>query len=287
MTPTFSSIKDKLKNLFFEQDGKKEVLNKGLIKKVTISFSILGIVALLFGESQPLIQSRQSKSDFTANPNMRGTSLQIPNHNVQIVESPKTVRPPRTPQKFLGPALIARPGAQDILPGTIVTALLQTAATDGPVKAVLSESVIIDGEERLPVGAILIGIGQSQESRVSVQFGKAIVAGVGAVEINAVALDQGDQLVGLQASRMNEEVIHLGASIGLNFVGGMAEGFKEKSGQAGAAIETPNARNALLNGASKAALEQSRAMMEQTKNKKYSLKVDSGTPVLIFFNGNR
>lgn len=279
-----SSLKEWIKNLLFQQDGKKQVLNKGLIKKITLLFGILGVTALFFGEQPPLVQR---KSDFVAQSNSKTNSIDIPNHEPQIVSRIPERKASSSLQKFLGPSLIARPGAHEILPGTIVTAKLQTAATDGPVKAIITESVIIDGEERLPIGSVLIGLGQSQDSRVTVQFGKVIVAGQGAVEINAVALDQEDQLVGIQASQMNQEMIHLGASIGLNFVGGVAEGLKEKSGQAGVAIEAPTTRNALLNGASKAALDEAHSLMEETKNKKYSLKVESGTPILIFFHGGR
>lgn len=279
-----SSIKELIKNLIFQQEGKKQVLNKGLIKKITALFAVLGVAALFFGEQPPLAQR---KSDFTVQSNSKTNSIEIPNHNPQIISKVPERKAANIPQKFLGPSLIARPGAHEILPGTIVAAKLQTAATDGPVKALITESVIVDGEERLPAGSVLIGLGQSQDTRVTVQFGKAIVTGQGAVEISAVALDQEDQLVGIQASQMNQEMIHLGASIGLNFVGGVAEGLKEKSGQAGATIEAPTTRNALLNGASKAALDEAHSMMEETKNKKYSLKVESGTPILIFFNGNR
>lgn len=284
MSLQVSSLKEWVKNLLFQQEGKKQVLNKGLIKKTTVLFAVLGVAALFFGEQPPLVQK---KSNFTAQSNSKVNSIEIPNHDPQIVSKIPKRYTSIPSQKFLGPSLIARPGAHEILPGTIVAAKLQTAATDGPVKAIITEGVIVDGEERLPVGSVLIGLGQSQDSRVSVQFGKAIVAGQGAVEINAVALDQEDQLVGIQASQMNQEMIHLGASIGLNFVGGVAEGLKEKSGQAGATIEAPTTRNALLNGASKAALDEAHSMMEETKNKKYSLKVESGTPILIFFNGNR
>lgn len=284
MNLQISSIKGWIKNLLYQQDGKKQILNKGLIKKTSFLFLFLGVMALFFGAETPL---PQKKSDFTAQTNSKINSVEIPSHNPKILHKMPEKKSDRLPRKFLGPALIPRPDANEILPGTIVSAKLQTAATDGPVKAIITESVIIDGDEILPVGSVLIGIGQSHDDRVTVQFGKAILNDHGVVSINAVALDQEDQLVGIQASQMDQEMIHLGASIGLNFVGGVAEGLKEKSGQAGVTIEAPTARNALLNGASKAALEKAHSMMEETKNKKYSLKVESGTPILIFFNSNR
>jgi len=130
-------------------------------------------------------------------------------------------------------------------------------------------------------------MGQSQQSRVTIKFYKAIIDESQILEIDAIALDQEDQLVGLQSSKFDSEAVKLGSSIGLNFVGGVAQGMKERSGENGAAVEKNTASNALLNGAAQASLEHSKYLLESTKNEKPSLTVDSGTPILIFFNGSK
>jgi hypothetical protein len=189
--------------------------------------------------------------------------------------------------KFPGPLVVARPGAGEIMPGTISKGILQTPATDGPVKAVLAEDIIANGDVKIPTGSILLGLGQSQQFRVTIKFFKAILNNNQVLEIDAIALDQEDQLVGLQSSKFDSDAVKLGSSIGLNFVGGVAQGLKERSGENGASVEKNTTSNALLNGAAQASLEHSKYLLESAKNEKVSLSVDSGIPLLIFFNGSK
>ena len=276
------SFKEKIQNIFFQQDGKKKTINKKLLRRVSVGMSLLGLFAIVLGEPSSMIKK---KTDFqTTNMPNETQSIYFPEHKTETTE-----KPPNTNRsvisKLPGPSLIFRPGVNEILPGTISKARLQTAATDGPVKAVLTEDVVVNGEVKIPIGSVLIGLGQSLDLRVGVQFSRAIIGEKDVIKIGAVALDFNDQLVGLQASKISGEAIRLGASIGLNFVGGMAEGLKDRTGINGAVVEQSTVRNALLNGASKASLEQARSMMEEAKNRKISLMVDSGVPLLIFFNG--
>ncbi len=277
-------LKEKFESIVFEQDGKKKTISKKLMRRVSISFGLLGILAILIGEPKRTIKKA---TEFTGWQNVGSRNLNsIPDH--------KTSEPRRAtklhqvqPTKLPGPMTVLRPGANEILPGTIVKAVLQTSATDGPVKAVLIEDVVVNGEVKISSGSMVIGVGQSLESRVGIQFHKAIVNEREVLEINAVALDSEDQLVGLQASRLGSESVRLGASVGLNFVGGLAEGMKERTGVNGASVEQNTTSNALLNGAAHASLEQARSLMESTKNQKVSLMVDTGTPIFLFFNGSK
>lgn len=278
------SLKEKIQNILFQNEGKKKTINKNTLRIISISFSFLGLLAVILGEPTAILKR---KSEFQVSNISSGASNQsvlIPEHRVELVKKPKVfMRSGGT--KLPGPSVILRPGANEILPGTVVKARLQTSATDGPVKAILIEDVLVNGEVRIPSGSVLIGFGQSLDSRVAIQFSKAIVQDNDVLKIGAVALDFEDQLVGLQASKLGAEAIHLGASIGLNFVGGMAEGLKDRTGVNGASVDQATMKNALLSGASKASLEEAKSLMESTKNKKMSLMVESGSPIFVFFNG--
>lgn len=279
-----SLLKDKIQNILFQNDGKKRTINKNTLRVISIGFSLLGLLAVILGEP-PIILKK--KSEFQVTNVSSGVGVQtvsIPEHKVDVIRQPKSVTQSGS-SKLPGPSLISRPGANEILPGTVAKARLQTAATDGPIKAILTEDVVVNGDVKIPSGSVLIGLGQSLDSRVAIQFSKAIIQENEVLKIGAVALDFEDQLVGLQASKLGGEAIHLGASIGLNFVGGMAEGLKDRTGINGATVDQSTMKNALLNGASRASLEEAKSMMEATKNKKMSLMVESGAPILVFFNG--
>ncbi|OYZ23588.1 MAG: hypothetical protein B7Y39_04590 [Bdellovibrio sp. 28-41-41] len=277
-------LKEKFESIVFEQEGKKKTISKKLMRRASISFGLLGILAILIEEPKRTIKKA---TEFTSSQNVGSRNLNsIPDHKTSETKRPTKLHQAQ-PVKLPGPTTISRPGANEILPGTIVKAVLQTSATDGPVKAVLIEDVVVSGEVKISSGSMLIGVGQSLESRVGIQFLKAIVNEREVLEISAVALDSEDQLVGLQASRLGSESVRLGASVGLNFVGGLAEGMKERTGVNGASVEQNTTSNALLNGAAHASLEQARSLMESTKNQKVSLMVDSGTPIFLFFNGSK
>jgi hypothetical protein len=278
-----TSIKEKLLGIIFQQEGKKRTVNKSSLRKTSIGLSALGLLAIIMGEPES-ISRRKAEFQLVGVPTS-SQSISVPDHQSADDKSKSKVEKTTRERRLPGPSLISRPGVNDILPGTVIKARLQTVATDGPVKAVLTEDITVDGDLKIPSGSILIGFGQSVDSRVAIQFSKAIMGERDVIEINAIALDSEDQLVGLQASKMSGEAIKLGASVGLNFVGGMAEGLKDRVGINGTSVDQSSMRNALLNGASKASLEEAKSLMEETKSKKYSLSVDSGTPILIFFNG--
>ncbi len=279
-----TSLIEKLENIFFEEKGQKRVLNRKLLRRLAWVFGGVSVVAVLLGEPKNTIQ-RKTAFLLETLPS-REQTVAIPAFQESAAAVTIVMKKPlRQPARLPGPSLIHRPGANEILPGTIVRGRLQTSATDGPVKVVLEEDLLVDGSIKLPQGTVLIGKGQSLDSRVGIKFSKAIVSGSEVLSVKAVALDAEDQLVGLQASSVGGESVRLGASIGLNFVGGLAEGLKDRTGINGAIVEQSTPRNAFLNGASKATLEQARTLMEAQKNRKYSLMVEAGTPIFIFFNG--
>jgi hypothetical protein len=279
-----SALKQRIEDIFFQKDGNKTTVNKKLLRNCSYGFGAIGILAILIGEpAKTIVRKKTLPSLSTLN---TAPSYKIPEHTVQKKNNKGGESRPRV-DKFPGPLVVARPGAGEIMPGTISKGILQTPATDGPVKAVLAEDIIANGDVKIPTGSILLGLGQSQQFRVTIKFFKAILNNNQVLEIDAIALDQEDQLVGLQSSKFDSDAVKLGSSIGLNFVGGVAQGLKERSGENGASVEKNTTSNALLNGAAQASLEHSKYLLESAKNEKVSLSVDSGIPLLIFFNGSK
>lgn len=279
-----NAIQERLNKVLFEEDGKKKVLNRKLVKTVTLIFGTIGLLAICLGE--PDRPQRKKTSLWKSGSTSQSNQIAIPEYKAVAVRVEKR-RTTSGHTVYPGPSLISRPGGNKVLPGTTVRAVLVTAATDGPVKAKLIEDVLVDGDVRIPAGSVLVGVGTSLESRVSIQFFKGVVNEREVFETSAVAIDSVDELVGLQASKLNSDSIKLGASIGLNFVGGVAEGLKERTGQNGASVENNSLSNALLNGTAHASLDHAKYMMEDLKNQKVSLRVESGTPIFIFFSGDK
>ena len=65
--------------------------------------------------------------------------------------------------------------------------------------------------------------------------------------------------------------------MGLGFLGGMADGMRENTSGSYFSNQKPTTRDAALSGASKAALDQSEAYLEEMKKSPNIIQVKSGT----------
>src|SRR5258708_23025540 len=118
-----------------------------------------------------------------------------------------------------------------------------------------------------------------------VEFTKMVFAD-GAIEaIKAQACDKDDQSIGLKGSKVTKHASLLAAGIGLNFLGGLANGLQESEVQSGIALKKTDLKNAALNGASKATIEESKDIMERWKQQKTVIEVKSGTEICVIFTG--
>jgi len=185
--------------------------------------------------------------------------------------------------KLTGPQLVKRPRGVKIPPGVLVKGQLLSGASNGLVKAKLLEAVVIDGERLVEPGTIAMGNGSSTEERLFVKFSKLIYRDGTLDSIQADACDESDKTPGLKGSKVGQYALKLAAGIGLNFAGGLAEGLQETQGQQGALVKPPTVKNALLNGASRAALEQSRDTMSDLKSKQPLIEVPEQTEIYILF----
>ncbi len=189
----------------------------------------------------------------------------------------------RVALKLNGPKLLKRPRDIAITPGALAMAVLVTGASNGPVKAALSDGLTINGEELIEPGAVLLGTGQSSEERLFIRFDKVVFKDGSMQGIQADAADSSDKTPGLKGSKVGQYALSLGGSVGLNFVSGLADGLQEKEVQGPAVVNKSTVKNAMLNGASRAALDQSREMMTSLKNNKPIIEVTEGTPIYVLF----
>ena len=130
--------------------------------------------------------------------------------------------------KLPGLQKIDRKRTTPIPAGSMVKASLTTGASNGTVQALVKESLQIQGETVIPEEATLFGSGQSTEERLFIKFTKLVLKDGSSETIQAEAVDSGDKIAGLKGSKVGQYAIKYGAAIGLNFVGGMAEGLQDR-----------------------------------------------------------
>lgn len=288
------------KGLLYRDDGRKRTLvSRQIVMIVGIGFAVISAGLLL--ESPPETKAPpKPRADFRPPSGIASVStIQIPE-----VARPDTAREPRggTPptsalasespghgsagkskSRYRGPQVVARPRAIKIPPGSMIKATLVSGASNGPVRAEVTEGLSVAGELLIPTGTILLGQGQSGDERLNIHF-RQMVFQDGAVEtVDAQACDASDKIAGLRGSRVNGQVLKLAMGIGLNFAGGASDALQDSTGQFGAVVRPPSLRNAMLNGAGTAALAQSREIMSDVKNKPPVYEIPAGTEVLVLF----
>ena len=182
-------------------------------------------------------------------------------------------------------------GISEIPIGSEVKAVLVSGGTDGMIKAKLTQSLIVDGEPLIPENSVLFGKGKSGEERLYVEFSKVIFPTGEAYSILAQAFDQTDKIQGLKGSIVGTRTKKMAMAMGLGLMGGMADGLRETSGSSFFVTQKPSVKDAALGGASKAALDQSAAYLEEMKKSPNIIEVKSGSEFLIIIdepkpNGN-
>lgn len=185
--------------------------------------------------------------------------------------------------KLPGLQKIDRHKAGQIPPGSLVKAVLITGASNGPIRAETTEALRIQGETLIPAGATLLGSGQSTEERLMVRFTQVVFKDGSFENIQAQATDAEDKTVGLRGSRVGKYAIKYATAIGLNFVGGMAEGLQDREVVGQQVVTKPTAQNALLSGTSKATLEMANETMTDIKNTAPIIQIAAGQEIFVIF----
>ncbi len=285
------------RGLFYRHDGlKKTFVSKHLSVTVFILFSMVTISLLLQTPEEPKPQLRASWSTFpselqdgkiqnipdvaTLGTHARNSLPSSSNRKANSLDRSAKV-------KFTGPQLVNRPRIAKIPPGSFVKATLLTGASNGPIRAEVTEGLNINGEPVIEEGTILLGSGQSGEDRLSIRFSQMLFKDGGFESIDGQACDGDDKIAGIKGSRVGNQALKLAGGIGLNFAGGMGAVLQDTTGINGAIIQRPTLKNALLNGAATASLEQSKEMMSDLRNKPPVIEVPEGTSIYVLFQGSR
>jgi hypothetical protein len=285
------------RGVFYQQDGKKRTLvPKRLLWVAGISFAVLTIAIVIQGSPEPM---QRTKADSIAAP--EGIQAQTITNIPAVAQSDggdavKSTSPNSSgksggqggdrKKKFTGPQLVKRPGSGKIPPGSFLKATLLTGASNGLVRAEVTEGLTLNGETLVEQGTILLGSGQSGEDRLAIRFSQMVYKDGAFDTIDGQACDAEDKIVGLKGSKVGSQALKLATGIGLNFVGGMTTALQDTQGQGGAVVTKPTLKNAMLNGAATASLDQGREMMSDLRNKTPAIEVPAGTLIYVLLQGN-
>jgi len=189
--------------------------------------------------------------------------------------------------RFPGLQKIDRRSGRPIPPGSIIRAILMTGASNGPVRAEAKETLRVQGETFIPEGAVLLGVGQSTEERLFIRFSQLVFKDGTSQSIQGQAIDSSDKTAGLKGSKVGRYALKYAATVGLNFASGMAQGLQDHDVVNNQVVTRPDMKNALLNGASKSAIEMANETMSDLKNNAPVIQVDAGREILILFDDIR
>lgn len=269
---------------FYRREGQKESLST---RRLTVLLGIVFLASAIFllvrAPSQEI--AAEAPIALEADSMVTASAFQnIPEFRPELSQAPKSKG--TAPTKFKGIEHVGRPRLVSIPPGTTGLAVLAGAATDGKVRAELTEDVVFNGETLLPKGAKLIGAGSSGEDRLTISFSKIVFKDGATQNISAEAADPEDQVVGLKGSKVSKYAAMVAAAGALSFAGGVAEGMQETENQGGVAVKKANLKNAALNGAARATLDVGSEIVTSWKNKKSVIVVKEGSALLVVFDSN-
>lgn len=230
----------------------------------------------LGGEKSPLPKEISQDSPSALNPRIF-TERDLRNSNVLSKEKVRR-RDRIAPRPEI--QIISFGSANNVPIGSELNAVLVSGATDGLVKAKLSKPLIQDGEVILQSGTNLLGRGRSGDERLFVEFTKAISPTGETIAFRAQAFDESDRIQGLKGAVVGRRTKKMAGAVAFGMMGGLAEGFKDSGGSI-YLPRRPSARDAALNGASRAALDQSKAYLDEMKNSSNIIEVRSGQEILV------
>jgi hypothetical protein len=171
-----------------------------------------------------------------------------------------------------------------IPPGSMAEAVLTSGASDGPIRAVLTEDLVAGGSRLVKQGTTLVGEGISNENRLSVKFRYLVFQDGTHVRVEADGCDISDRMPGLLGSNVRGQALKLSGALGLGMLGGTAIGLQKKQTQG--VVSDPSMRDALLNGVATAALEQAQSLTSNLKSTTPLYQVPEGQKFYVLFAGD-
>jgi Bacterial conjugation TrbI-like protein len=251
-----------------------------------IVVSIMSLVLIFFWKKLPknFISSHSISEISLSIEKITGQVVLVPPLVLKIkIESSPYANGKYKPSKI---SVVSFIGNGVIPPGAETFAVLLSGATNGMVKAQLTEALKVDGVSLLDAGTLLIGEGQSSDERLFVRFNKAVFKNGKFIRISAQGYDISDKIVGLKGSRVGDYTMKLAASSGLYFLSGLASGMKTEEIALPGQGRRPRMGDAALQGVSTAAGEQAKQYLEQMKNKAPLIEVKSGSAFIVTFDGS-
>ena len=271
------------------QDGRKSRISQGALK---ILFLFIGLIVL---GSQILISWKvdtpQVKQEAFKTPSVSGIqeNIYVPpvTSAIKELQEEKNLRQARrTPQKTskIEPIkAINLSQVKEIPSGAEAMAFLSSGASNGLVKAVLSENLKYDGDILLKKGTTLIGKGSSSEDRLYISFSKAVSTDKTHLKIKAFAFDKSDRILGLKGKKISDYAFKLAASAGLIFLGGVADSYRNDYSSNPFEQRRPTLKDSALAGASTAAVTTGKDAMNDLENRQARMEVPSATNILVIF----
>ena len=268
-------------NKYFENGQNFDKKNFKIMAYVILALILSVFVTGLFGKRK--IVGKNSK-ELSSPPLSREVPLTVPrilnnSDNVNVITGKTFDYSNQRKIKVLTLRALS-----EIPVGSETKAILVSGGTDGIVKAKLTQSLIVDGEPLIPENSILFGKGKSGEERLYVEFNKVIFPSGESFQILAQSFDPSDKIQGLKGAIVGTRAKKMGMAMGMGFLGGMADGMRETSGSSLFMNQKPTVKDAALSGASKAALDQSEAYLEEMKKSPNIIEVKSGTEFIIIID---
>ena len=281
------------RGLFYRNDGKKRTfISKNFLYAGAGVFVVMTVSLLLQGtpdDPKPVARVAWAAPSDIQSENV----VNVPTVTSESISKPheKSAHPRGSSKgtkqlRFTGPQVVSRPRLSKIPPGSILKATLLTGGSNGPVRAEVTEALTMNGETLIEEGTILLGQGQSSENRLNIRFSQMVFKDGAFDSIDAQACDGEDKIAGIKGSRVGNQALKLATGIGLNVAGGISGALQDSVGQNGAVIQHPTLKNALLNGAGTAAIEQSREIMSELRNSPPLIEVPAGTSIYVLFQGS-
>lgn len=279
-----------LGKLFYRKEGGKNRLHtKTLLATIAVIFGIVMLIGLFKEETSETLAMGDSPVKLTLNKE-EGKTIDVTKlafEETREVSSPPASAPVKqagrnAPLRLAGFEKVSRGLEIKIPPGTMAKARLASGASEGPIRALLTEDIIVNGETLVKEGTIIIGQGSSGEERLMVRLTHLVFSDGNHMRIDAQACDLTDKMPGLIGSNVKGQALKLSGALGLGFLGGTAIGLQKR--QAGTqGDEPPSMQDALLNGVAVASLEQAQSMTSDLKNTNPLFEVPEGRKFFVLF----
>jgi len=270
----------------FKQDALKKVFDRTKIRNIVILVIALTLPASFIQKEKDIIEYKSNISSpqgFSADKNYKFDTPSKDNNDAKS-KNGKNKEIGKTTPIILGPEVV-RPKDSILIPvGTSTTAELLTGGSNGPVKAKLNQSIVVQGETLVEEGAILFGDGNSGDERLFIKFSKIINFDGSIINIAAHACDPADLIVGVKGAKVGQRALQMAGGIGLGFLGGLSEGLETSQNVGGVEVHDNSLRNAMLNGAAHASIDESKDLMDTIRQKKTVIEVPVNTQVTVLFD---